>query len=616
MKLMSRTRFQKAAAVILAVVLLGTLGAGAVFGEEPEGVVSTPKDSFHTRTQDPEKEPETKESNFPREKPDENEYAPAQLSADDIDAMNNGRCAMLFSDENYLTFLQGKYYEGKVTNFEEGIESIQGIQQLLGITKGSEFYAVFGQINANGYTYYTYQQRYGDLTLENAVLKIIIDPEGYTAGLVSSIVPNVGIAPKDESAITPEEAEAIVRAGFPGGNDLRFYSEETRQTSVVSPDGVAMHCWAVFTNLPAEFAETEGPGYLEHLVSYEGEYLYYLSVSSPQEMVYGENVQIEVAMTVFEGLEPAEYTGTVTKHDGTQMEVTVPVAYDPEKGVYILADLKRHIYLTDYMQYASTFSYDPVVSEDNTGWPDVWLLAYDSYIKVYDFYESTGLISTDGFGRPILIMVNWVEDQAPHRPVHNAAFMGYINGWALFGASESGYYGECIDVIGHEFTHGVTDYTMAGWNYLNEPGAVNEAISDILGNLIEMMLGETEDTEWLIAEHSDRTLRNMSYPWQYDQPVTVGGEFSMESVDVGTEANDFGGVHTNSSLVNMIAWKLHAAGMDPLEEFLLFREVQNLLTPLSGFREVHCALVFAAVMREMDPIWVGKIHMYCEEAGY
>ena len=38
MKLMSRTRFQKAAAVILAVVLLGTLGAGAVFGEEPEGV--------------------------------------------------------------------------------------------------------------------------------------------------------------------------------------------------------------------------------------------------------------------------------------------------------------------------------------------------------------------------------------------------------------------------------------------------------------------------------------------------------------------------------------------------------------------------------------------------
>ncbi|MFR5150968.1 MAG: hypothetical protein ACLTER_16730 [Ruminococcus sp.] len=54
-------------------------------------------------------------------------------------------------------------------------------------------------------------RRYGDLTLENAVLKIILDPQGYTAGLVSCFTPNVGMAPEEESSITAKEAEQIVR---------------------------------------------------------------------------------------------------------------------------------------------------------------------------------------------------------------------------------------------------------------------------------------------------------------------------------------------------------------------------------------------------------------------
>lgn len=41
-----------------------------------------------------------------------------------------------------------------------------------------------------------------------------------------------------------------------------------------------------------------------------------------------------------------------------------------------------------------------------------------------------------------------------------------------------------LDVVGHEMTHGVTEHS-AGLVYLNQSGALNEAISDYFGNAME-----------------------------------------------------------------------------------------------------------------------------------
>lgn len=116
----------------------------------------------------------------------ENHNNVPQLKEEDILRMNQGNADFLYNDEGYVTFLRGKFYEDKVTDTEKGVESLMGIAELLGLSWGSEFFAVYGEQDEYGYTYLTYKQRYGDLTLENAVLKIILDPQGYTAGLVSS----------------------------------------------------------------------------------------------------------------------------------------------------------------------------------------------------------------------------------------------------------------------------------------------------------------------------------------------------------------------------------------------------------------------------------------------
>ncbi|MBQ9031449.1 MAG: M4 family metallopeptidase [Parasporobacterium sp.] len=539
---------------------------------------------------------------------------PGQTTVEDLEEMNHGDLAMLFSKDGYLTFLRGRYSDQIIEDYEDGIRSLFGMESLLGLSKGSEFFCVYAERNRFGYTYYTYKQRYGDLTIQNAVLKIIVDPEGYGAGLACSFTPNIGIAPENETKITPEEAIEIVKQQYPS-LDFRFYPEDTGETSYTDINDIAYHCWAIFTNIPEGEAVLSGERrYLEHLVTYDGYYLGYLAVVSTKELQQGDNVQEGAALAWFDGKEADTYTGTVTLHDGTIKELTVPVVYDPETRLYYLADLERHILVSDCYQYITSMKYQPFTSEDNTGWPEHYLIAYDSYIRVYDFYDSFGMHSVDGFGMPLLILSDYCDENG--YPVDNAGFLGFLNGWSLFGASGVNDFSECLDVIGHEYTHAVTNYIRGGDIYQNESGALNEATSDIMGNLCEMILGDTQDTEWLIAENSGEAIRSMSFPWLYRQPVTVGGQFYYSMEKEPSIFNDLGGVHTNSSLVNHVAWQLWSEGLSLEDEYYLWREAMNLLTPQSGFREIHQALLFAAEIRQMDVKWLGLIDMLCEQAGY
>lgn len=112
---------------------------------------------------------------------------------------------------------------------------------------------------------------------------------------------------------------------------------------------------------------------------------------------------------------------------------------------------------------------------------------------------------------------------------------------------------EAIDVIGHELTHGVTQYTL-NLNYMGQSGALNESISDVFGSLVKQYrLRQTaEQADWLIgngilgpALHGS-ALRSMKAPGTaFDgdtQPATMAHY-------VHTIA-DNGGVHTNSGIPN------------------------------------------------------------------
>ena len=102
-----------------------------------------------------------------------------------------------------------------------------------------------------------------------------------------------------------------------------------------------------------------------------------------------------------------------------------------------------------------------------------------------------------------------------------------------------------LDVVAHELTHGVTEFT-SGLVYQNEPGALNEAFSDIMGNTIELQnAGLTPYTDsWRLAEgvYAGGGFRNMADPQEFGDPDHYS--------ELYTGTADSGGVHSNSGIAN------------------------------------------------------------------
>src|SRR5262249_9069826 len=117
-----------------------------------------------------------------------------------------------------------------------------------------------------------------------------------------------------------------------------------------------------------------------------------------------------------------------------------------------------------------------------------------------------------------------------------------------------------LDVVGHEFTHGVTEVTSA-LAYEDQPGALNEAVSDIFAAFIEHTFKPDETKNWMIGEtlvKSGPPLRDMKTPGAVDQIQPA----HMKQF-VNTQI-DNGGVHINSGIVNNAAYLMTVGGVNPV----------------------------------------------------
>ncbi|MFK0045725.1 M4 family metallopeptidase [Streptomyces sp. NPDC090741] len=115
-----------------------------------------------------------------------------------------------------------------------------------------------------------------------------------------------------------------------------------------------------------------------------------------------------------------------------------------------------------------------------------------------------------------------------------------------------------IDVIGHELTHGVTQYT-ANLDYHGQSGALNESMSDVFGSLIKQYsLDQTaQDADWLIGAGllgpnvSGVALRSMKAPGTAYDDDELGKDPQPATMDDYVKTSqDNGGVHINSGIPN------------------------------------------------------------------
>jgi Zn-dependent metalloprotease len=183
--------------------------------------------------------------------------------------------------------------------------------------------------------------------------------------------------------------------------------------------------------------------------------------------------------------------------------------------------------------------------------------AFDGLGLTYDFFfQVFGRNSVDGNGMRLDGYVHY------GRAYNNAFWDGRE---MIFGDGDGKLFMDftgALDVIAHELGHGVTQFT-AGLEYHDQPGALNESMSDVFGSMVKQWaLGQdAAQADWLIGDRiftpkvKGDALRSMKAPGTaYDDP-DMGRDPQPAHMDhyqqlPDTDEGDWGGVHVNSGIPN------------------------------------------------------------------
>lgn len=181
---------------------------------------------------------------------------------------------------------------------------------------------------------------------------------------------------------------------------------------------------------------------------------------------------------------------------------------------------------------------------------------YDHFGRVYNcFSQLFALDSFDDRGGTITSTVHYGFN-------YNNAFW---NGSAFVFGSGDGVsranFALSFDVTAHEFTHAVTQYTSA-LVYSGQPGALNEALSDIFGAVCESRNPGTGTNVWWIGE-TIVTPSTGGDALRYMEDPARDGASRDYYPDRFQGTGDNGGVHVNSGIANLAFYLLASGGTHP-----------------------------------------------------
>lgn len=178
--------------------------------------------------------------------------------------------------------------------------------------------------------------------------------------------------------------------------------------------------------------------------------------------------------------------------------------------------------------------------------------AYDYTRAVREYFLNVhGRNSIDGSGMKLISSVNY------GRGYNNA----YWDGRQMtYGKGDGTIFSSFViaDVCGHEIAHGVTQH-MANIEYYGQSGALNEHISDVFGEAIEMYAKKipTAQADWVIGNGifvpgiNGTGIRNMLNPGTAYNDKKLGKDPQPGHMkDYVKTSGDNGGVHYNSGIPN------------------------------------------------------------------
>ena len=256
-------------------------------------------------------------------------------------------------------------------------------------------------------------------------------------------------------------------------------------------------------------------------------------------------------------------------------------------------------------------------SADNT-WTDGAVVDAHVYAGyTYDYYfRRHGRHGLDGNDRAVRAVVHFL----PRAVGFANAFWDPYHGSIFFGDGDGQFtsFSSALDVVAHELSHGVTQFTWNGVGF-GETGALNEGFSDIMGTAAEFFhqpVGPGRmQADYYLGE-------DLAY--QFNPPVTAvrsmenPGLFCFNPA-IGCDADhvarfyhgplDGGGVHHNNGVLNQAFYLLVEGGVNRTSglrvqglgaanrdkaEKIFYRGFTAYLTPTATFADARAATQQAA----------------------
>ncbi|HDR6311580.1 TPA: M4 family metallopeptidase [Bacillus cereus] len=358
---------------------------------------------------------------------------------------------------------------------------------------------------------------------------------------------------KNPINLSKEEAKQFIYTKY--GNDIKFISEpEVKEV--------------IFVN------ETNGQATNAYQVTFAAATPSYVSGTYLVDAHYGDMLKnmvqesdLKVSEEHVESIAASKKSNikslTGTGKDDLGITRTFGIS-EHSNGKYALADYTRGQGIETY-----DVNYRDIISEEKN-YPGILatststtfndpkaVSAHFLATNVYDFYkEKYKRNSFDNKGKKVVSIVHAWDSRETEDPKNwGNAFSANINNVSML------IYGDpmvrAFDIAGHEFTHAVTS-SESNLEFFGESGAINEALSDIMGTAIEKYINNGE-FNWTIGEQSGSVLRNMKNPSsvKFFDGVPYPDDYSKYS-DLNGEDNE--GVHFNSSIINKVAYLIAQGG--------------------------------------------------------
>ena len=445
----------------------------------------------------------------------------------------------------------------------------------------------------------------------NSLIKVITDKDGNLVGVSADIIPEFDVESFDEEElISKDEAIDFVknlindkkRRIYEDVSEYAFWDDQGTVLQV-SDSSKITPAWFIYAD--AESTNKASKPYEVFVVSFSPTYdvdedgneilvpavvsSFYVETLDPNDMM-----DIYTSVFYFDGMKNAgEYTYDIdmswvkkyypTYNGPKKASYTVPVMYSEEEDLYYLGDAEKKITLSNYYDFFemdTTNAYVTDNPDDIGSWhfqldeasdgstgkyfnnPNYVISSFAVMCDTWNmFSDRYGLDSVDGTGLPTMLTVYQIEEhEYPEKEEdfnYNATNMGQNRDWQVMCTSI--VFPGCLEheVMAHEYTHGINgQLTMS--QYLNGSGAVMESYADIIGDQICMLNNYPEcvdGQEWHMGGILGEYMRNMGNPKEFNMPQYLGGNYFLSPIAQVIGADyDMGGVHTNSSVLNYLAY--------------------------------------------------------------